>query len=1340
MAFVSTDITGLASYKSLTWSSFENICALIPTDNSVHFYDVKGNDLTEMTISKSTRATCVSYSPSSNDLAIGWSDGGVSVFRDGRLSDAQALLSSPINLINWHPTAPVFLAASEGGDAVCWDCSTSILPLFKDNADALFTIAVWCPREAPFAFLGDSEGNFYTFENTQKPLNQICSCPKPIHILQILPATHRVCIISGDNYLSQYNLPPTIAKYSQVKLPVGDPPKIIRMRADIICYAISDAIYILNVQNDETQILRTKNGQKVTSIYFSPMTAELYATTQEGSIIKWRSTMKGLISKIGWSAPISTDLGVRIESAIWCPTQLAFIASCTGRRPLIFRQVEFHQFGCKEFSLWQPTPDTVMLPDQSPTKVASTIERIRVSGNYVLVATNSQTDIFTVRNGVLVPFSQMTPNTPLIDIKDETIFDCKGSSLEVRNLQGTVKQTTNLGSAAGAKFLVLNGRYMAVITHDDDVILYDVSRRSPKQQFSTIFTPSEEKYRIRSASISCGGFCVSIAVDYYEDGEWKPSPNLYLHSPQFDKTVTIQFEGRIPVSHDWDSEDTRLLCVQTIPYGKTYESTMTGSLVVPLFIADSLENFRQTPLQLEDNTYLCNVELPRVFHHNMEPGSTVPPKPAILPQFEGLDSADEASKKSLMELNFHLATGDIDAAFNSIRGIDNKGTWRSLAQTCAQMRRIDLADLCFGRMEDGGSALLLHKAKELDEDETASMVVVDSQLGMYDEAKDVTKENRRFDLLVKIHQSLGEWQEAMNVANGGDRIHLKMIAHQNARSLEIREQYTEAITLYEAAGTIQNELPRLAMQANDLKLLFNYVWDRSPAEIPPKIMMWIGRFYEAHKQIDQAIEYYEYAHAYTESVRLLCCLGRWDEAASMVKKSSQRSVMCTYARLLITRIDYYSKVENQSPQIDVEKMKHDVIELFRRSRQFAQAMDFALKYEMIDDILALSFSAPPPLVCRAAQWFEEQHEAKNAILLYSRSGRLNRALSLCFSMKQYDALDEISDSLNSKTDPQVLIRCGRYFEESQRWSKAAQCLAFARQFDDVIELCNKHSIKLNANVIQELSDIQADPKVLKRFAELCEQQGAFQIAATLYVKLKDHLAAMKALIRSGNTSKVIKFANLVKKKETYILAANYMQTQNPRESQGLFDTIVTLYKKAGAPDKLARFYEASAQVEIDEYQEYQKGLDLIRKANDLANGIEFKGKEQMQETLMTKIRWIEMYLDASSNIQKDTKRALSICVELLRAKGIENCLRPDDIYIVMVQCYVAHGNYQNAYKILEDLRKSGTDLTWFMDIEAIQKIYKAVGEEFEGAGAAEDEDYDMVDDDVIDEVQDDEDF
>lgn len=1341
MSFVSNDLSGLASFQKIDWSYFEDCCAIIPTDNQVHFYDFHGTELYANTVPKKGRGSALSWSHLTNTLAIGWSDGSISLWSKGSVIQSQPVLESSVTLLLWHPSLPLLLSASDSGIVCCWDCSgnNSILPLFRGSLpNTNFNFAQWVPRESPFAFITTTDGVLYSFENIVQPLQEVGRFTTPIHALTSSIGTRRLIAFHGDNELTQYTFPPGVSQNNQVKLPVGNPPCCTIISNDVICYSISESIYIWNIQSDETHILRTPESQKVTSLFFSSLTAELYATTAEGSVISWRSTMKGLVSRIGWSQPRVVDSGVRIEKAYWSNSSLAFISSCTGRRPLIFRSLPLASVISPEVTMWQPAPDLIMVAGQQPTKVSSYVERASASGAYILVVTQTgSTEIFTVRSGGLVPFSRISPETLLVDIWGEVIFDCKGSCLECRNLQGTVKQTTNLGNSI-AQFMQINGKFMVVVCTDLSVYLYDISRRNPKLQFSTIFQPDLEKFRIKSVSLSCSGFAVSFSVDIFEDNHWKPYPELFLHSPQFDKTVSLQFEGRVPVAHYWDTDDPRLLCVQTTPYGAGYVSTMTGSLISPMFVADSLEVYKQTTLKIDDDKVLCSVNLPRIFYYNQSIGDMNPPQGAILPQFEGLDHADEASKKALMELNFHLATGDIDAAFNSIRGIGNKATWCSLAKTCAQRRRIDLADLCFGRMEDGGSALLLHKAKETDPDETASISIVDTQLGLYEEAKSLVKENRRFDLLSQIHISLGEWQQALQVATASDRIHLKQIAHQMGRSLEIRGLLNEAIEKYEAAGTLPNEFPRLALQANDLKLLFNYVNERTPVGLSPKLLLWIARFYEAHKQYEQALQYYDFAHAHREIVRLNCCIGRWDEASNIVKKSNQRSVICFYARMLIKKIDFYSKPENATPTVDVDKLKHDVIELFRRARQSAQAMDFALQYEMIDDILALSFSAPAAQVCKAAQWFEEQKEGKNAILLYSRAGRMNRALALCFSLKQYDALDEISDTLNSKTDIKVLLRCGQYFVESQRWSKAAQCFALAQQFDKVIELCNKHNIKLQSSVIHELSELKADQEVMKRFAQLCEQQGEYQTAATLYIKFKDHLSAMKALIRSGDTNKVIKFANLSKKPQTFILAANYLQTLNPREGDKTYETIVQFYTKAKAPDKLGRFFEAAAQVEIDEYQEYEKAFQLITQGLKLVgNSPDFKDKEAIMQNMQRKLKIIGTYLQAQQLIKSDPQKSMSLCAEIMRNPMVENVMRTDDVYIIMVQASVVQGNMKVAHQILERLRENGTDLSYFMNEESIKKIYAAVGETYVPTENNDDDNgYDDVDDDDIDDIDD----
>jgi len=71
---------------------------------------------------------------------------------------------------------------------------------------------------------------------------------------------------------------------------------------------------------------------------------------------------------------------------------------------------------------------------------------------------------------------------------------------------------------------------------------------------------------------------------------------------------------------------------------------------------------------------------------------------------------------------------------------------------------------------------------------------------------------------------------------------------------------------------------------------------------------------------------------------------------------------------------------------------------------------------------------------------------------------------------------------------------------------------------------------------------------------------------------------MRALLKSGDTQKVILFANTARDKDIYRMAGNYLQNLNWKENAQLMRQIEAFYLKAGAADLLANFYEACAQV------------------------------------------------------------------------------------------------------------------------------------------------------------------
>ncbi len=71
---------------------------------------------------------------------------------------------------------------------------------------------------------------------------------------------------------------------------------------------------------------------------------------------------------------------------------------------------------------------------------------------------------------------------------------------------------------------------------------------------------------------------------------------------------------------------------------------------------------------------------------------------------------------------------------------------------------------------------------------------------------------------------------------------------------------------------------------------------------------------------------------------------------------------------------------------------------------------------------------------------------------------------------------------------------------------------------------------------------------------------------------------MKALLKSGDTERIIFFAGVSRQKEIYVLAANYLQTLDWRSDHNILKHIITFYTKGKALEPLAGFYDACATV------------------------------------------------------------------------------------------------------------------------------------------------------------------
>ena len=101
------------------------------------------------------------------------------------------------------------------------------------------------------------------------------------------------------------------------------------------------------------------------------------------------------------------------------------------------------------------------------------------------------------------------------------------------------------------------------------------------------------------------------------------------------------------------------------------------------------------------------------------------------------------------------------------------------------------------------------------------------------------------------------------------------------------------------------------------------------------------------------------------------------------------------------------------------------------------------------------------------------------------------------------------------------------------------------------------------------------------------------MASKKYVQAGDRVRAIKCLVRAGDTKAVMQFANISRNPEIYKLAALFAANEL-EESVEIMKAIIMFYTKSKSFEQLAGFYDSCAQVEIDDYRDYDKAIGALR--------------------------------------------------------------------------------------------------------------------------------------------------
>ncbi|KAK3579473.1 hypothetical protein CHS0354_028282 [Potamilus streckersoni] len=794
--------------------------------------------------------------------------------------------------------------------------------------------------------------------------------------------------------------------------------------------------------------------------------------------------------------------------------------------------------------------------------------------------------------------------------------------------------------------------------------------------------------------------------------------------------------GRYPISFFWDANEPKLVVCEAKFKPKTpakvendkKKSYLTKTvdmgpdeiMVVSLFCTQENGVLIQDSYALDDK-YNCLLGIEVPYHYfvrksetseeetaqmnsnhlvNPDTATVLYPKLVsrrVMRDFIGLEKSDKGTREAMLNFSYFLTIGNMDEAFKAIKLIKSESVWENMAKMCVKSRRLDVASVCLGNMGHARGAKALResmKEPELD----ARVAVLAMQLGLYEDAERLLKNCKRYDLLNAFYQNAGQWDKARETAEMYDRIHLRATYYNYAKHMEAKGDFNEAIPNYEKSDTHRFEVPRMLFdEPETLEQYINKHKDKA-------LLKWYAQYMESTGETDSALQYYEMAQDYLSLVRVHCYCNNMDKASEICNETGDKAACYHLGR----------QYENQ------DHIK-EAIHFFQRASAYGNAIRLCKEHGFEDQLLNLALLGRPEDMMEAARYYEQKAGSQDkAVMLYHKAGNFSRALDLAFRAKQFGALQMISGDLDGRADPELLQRCANFFLENGQYDKAVDLLALGKKYWEALKICMDQHVEVSEDLAEKLTpekdETGNDPmdrlKILEAIGEVCMHQGQYHLATKKFTQAGNKIKAMKALLKSGDTEKIVFFAGVSRQKEIYVMAANYLQSLDWRKDPEIMKNIIGFYTKGRALDSLAAFYDACAQVEIDEYQNYDKALGALGEAYKCMSKAKMDEVAQAEKLgqLKNKMTLIKKFVTARRTYDDDPEEAIKQCQVLLEEPDLDLSVRIGDVYGLMIEHYARKERWKAAYQCMEDMKTkvSAVNISYYVNMKTIEAIHRAL--------------------------------
>ncbi|XP_013169306.1 PREDICTED: intraflagellar transport protein 140 homolog [Papilio xuthus] len=1188
----------------------------------------------------SNQVTALAWHPIRKLLVVGWDGGELYIWLEYSWARLEAPHNTALTTVNFSPGGGRLIASDAAGSLSGWQsgsgapltafhhqlgdvithirfCSphsnteSSIRGLARaavaGDENALDALAAWRPRTTARVREGVQPDNHACYAAQDNGIilyidhagacSEVLNAPGNVVFMDIIGSMYLLIAWESAGALSLTRFitsnDGSLTTDTHVRMTARNGQCIVL--AGNFCVAVitgDNLIRIWDSENGDNDVLPNENEETVqgdvfTSISYCNLSDTLCCGTSQGYLYLWRRDPRNT-----WKLISSTSVKGTVKEVSWGSEGLMnplLHVNCITNAFILREQHVCWGFSHNIQMVQKSANEVAVIDKQNATSTINstiTIKALAFKENYVALGDGNEVQIWMSNKENELKFSLLRTfswKTDVLIMYNDILVGVVNPHVETYNMTGTKLGVLPSSETEGEPIGITNtNKFIVISSMDGTLKLAEITKKGLKTPYppKNCYQMMEDFGEIMRASVNSSGqyICLSIA-----NSGLAPDPRLYLWDVANDVITNTLISKNsvppyqcVPITILWDNNDPRLV-------GVHMRSADVDSIHLFFCQEGQLYEYKNWCSSSEEyylsDFVLCSIYTPFVViltQQNIK---------KILIQGFDEDDQDQSKHRNVLNFLYYMTTGNLEKAVvvgtNISTGSKSALIWDSLAKVCVSLKRADVGAICLSKMGNIKGALMLRQAMNNDSmDDTCKVGVLAVNLGMIEEAEELFKESQRPDLITRLKSAKeGGLNEIINGDNNSENVLLvKSAQHKLAKVLWANGETGPALKLFESAGTLVPHVPRMLIAQGQASVLEQYV--RSSND--PKLITWWGHYLESIGDVDGALEAYARANDFGEQTRLLCNMDRIEEAEKLCQKNS--SSLYQMAR--------YLEMNSKEPDAAVKMyIKCGVIS--SAIRVAAEANAWNLVYR------AGSVSTRHSVY--AASILENAGQNDQAIALYQKAGKPHMALKLALSCGDTNALVTAVETLGERVDPELAQTLAAHLRTTNHHSHAAALLATAGKYEEALDIVEDSSAPLS----EELSERLAAPAgtdgrvaLLRRLADVLGARGLYHQAAKRLAHAGDKAGAMRWLLRSGDADRIATFAAASRDRVAQLMAADFLRRRAAwRARPDLTRHVLHFYTRAKAYAKLAAFYAECAQMEIEDYDNYEKALEALKEAS-----------------------------------------------------------------------------------------------------------------------------------------------